>query len=129
MPAADLIAKFGKTVTLIRTDVGAYNGFRYEQGSLTETDIKMSIQPINGRELINLPEGQRARHYAKGYTDTLLYTAGDGDSKKADVIDDGSRVYEVQSVEFWESNANTIVPHYKVLLAELSEKPSWDKKF
>lgn len=124
MNAAVLIAKYGKTVQLRRqSGPGQYVNRVYQQGPYdADVPIKMSIQPLNGEELQELPEAQRTLEYTRGYTATQLFTSQQSPHKKADLIIDTIRgiTYEVQKVEPWESSNNNIQPFWKVILARVN---------
>lgn len=123
MDAATLIAKYGKAVTLRRQSAaGAYVNRIYQQGDYAaDVPIRMSIQPINGEELVQLQDGDRTMEFARGYTATELFTSTHNPSKKADLIITGAGVkYQVHKVEPWESNNNNIVPYWKVILARVN---------
>ena len=120
MSAGALIARFGKPLTVTRYAAGSYSNGNYVNGATSTFSIIMSVQPINGRELIYLPEGQRTRQFLTGYTETLLQTANQEAGTKADVVAYNGRNYEVQRVEYWESTGNTIQTYCKDLLAEMN---------
>jgi hypothetical protein len=120
MSASALIARFGKHVTLTRFSAGTYSDGNFIDGSSTTSSIIMSCQPLNGRELLYLPEGQRTRQYLKAYTASEVRTTSQETSAKADQITYNGKQYEVQQVEYWESTGNSIQPYYKVLLAEMN---------
>lgn len=121
MSASTLINSFAFDVTLTRFASGSYSNGIFVTGATTTSTIKMSIQPINGKELLNRPEAQRTKRIMKGYTDTQLYTAELSPSKQADrITDTDGSIYEVQKVENWTSFASDIAPHWKVELAEVN---------
>lgn len=123
MNAADLIKKFGKQVTLRRqSSAGQYVDRIYVPGNYdADAIIVMSIQPINGEELLTLQEGDRTKEFSRGYTATELFTALLSPSKKADMVVTGAGIkYEVQKVEPWESSNNNLAPHWKVILARVN---------
>lgn len=120
MSAGALINKFGKLVTVTRYGTGQYVDALYQTGATTTFTTKMSIQPLNGKDLLNLPEGQRTRNLMKAYASVQMYTAEIAASKKADLVTTGGVTYEVQKVESWESSGNKIVPYWKLLLAEVN---------
>lgn len=120
MSASDLVNRFGFDVTVTRYAASTYVNGRIQAGAASTFTAKMSIQPLNGRELLNLPEAQRAKQMAKAYTDVELRTVNEVAKTKADRISDGTRVFEVQAVEAWQSSGNSIAPHWKVLLAEVN---------
>lgn len=118
MSASDLVASFGSAVTVTRYGVGSYVNGTYAAGTTSSFTTTMSWQPINGRELLNLSEAQRSRKFLKGYCADQLLTINQSESKKADIVTIDSVNYEVQQVEYWESNDSTIAPYWKVLMAE-----------
>lgn len=121
MSIAALIASFGRPLTVIRYAAGAYgsNG-AYQPGATSTLSIVMSVQPLNGRELMLLPEGERTKQYVRGYTNTQLYTAQQSSSKKADRISVDGVTFEVQKIEKWESASMSIQPYWKVVMAEVN---------
>lgn len=125
MNAAVLIGKYGKDVTLRRQDAaGQYVDRIYQQGAYVDSTVRMSIQPLDGDELLQFPEAQRTREFTRGYTATELFTAKLSPSKKADLIIDSVRgiTYEVQKVEPWESSNNNIQPFWKVIMAKVNPR-------
>lgn len=120
MSALHLIAAFGVTVTVTRTAPGAYANGEYVPGATSTFTTTMSVQPINGRELLNLPEAQRTRQWVKGYSPVELITANQTSSIKADLVSYNGRSYEVQKVEYWQSTSSDIAPHWKVEMAEVN---------
>lgn len=120
MSASDLINRFGFVVTVTRFAASTFVNGRPQSGAASTFSATMSIQPLSGRELLNLPESQRTRQYAKAYTDVELRTVNETTKTNADRVSDGTRTFEVQAVEAWQSNGNTIAPHWKVLLAEVN---------
>lgn len=114
MSAEDLIDSFAEDVTVIRHGSGAWSGPEYTEGSETELDIRMSVQPLTGKELMNLPEAQRTKRMIKGYTDTELMTANEATKQKADTVIYNNTTFEVQTVERWRGDMN----YFKVMLVE-----------
>ena len=95
------------------TGAGGYVNGVWQEATETTFTITMSQQPLNGVELMNLPENQRGRHILRGYTETQLFTIKESESKKADrVVIDGFD-YEVQLVEIWKGLG---MDHYRVQL-------------
>jgi len=119
--ASALINKFGETVTITRNDSpGSYVNGVFVEGSTTSISATISMQPLNGRELLNIPEAQRNREFLKGYSSVQLYTVELSPSQKADVITYRGNQYEVQSVEEWRSSNNTIEPYWKIRVAKVN---------
>ena len=113
-----MIQRFGQSVTVTRYGAGSNVNGDYVAGTATTFAVIMSVQPLSGRELLNLPEGQRTRNILKGYCATELYTATQAESKKADVVTVGSKSYEVQFVEHWQEQGGDLDPFWKVHMAE-----------
>ena len=110
MTATALITNFGQTVTVTRYAAGSYVNGTYVSGAISTFSAIMSVQPMTGRELLNLPEAQRTRNIVKGYCPTQLYTAQQSASKKADLVTVGTKTYEVQNVEHWQEQTLDIDP-------------------
>lgn len=121
MSIALLVNRFGSLVSVTRYTTGSWVNGNYVDGATSSISARMSIQPLSGRELIQRPELQRTRQYAKAYTNIPLVTASQSAARRADRVTapDGRR-FEVQSVEQWESFTGNLVPHWKVLLAEVN---------
>lgn len=117
MSAGDLIASKGEDVTLTRYAAGSYVNGTYVPGATAVSTIKMSVQPVRGEELLNLPEAQRTSKMMKGYSAVLLHTAKTSPSEKADLITWQGVQYEVQAVEQWRYPNGSITQFWKVLLA------------
>ena len=120
MRASSLIARFGKTVTVTRFAGGSFVNGTYVAGASSTLSPVMSIQPLGGKELLNLPEAQRIKRFVRGYTATELFTAEQVPSKKADRVAFEGVNYEVQKVENWQSEGNSIDPFWKVIMAEVN---------
>lgn len=123
MSASDLISSFRTPTdaTVTRQSVGGgYTGGVYVAGAPQTFTVQMSIQPMNGKEVLKLPEAQRTRQWVKGYSSEALFTSEQAASKKADHVSLNGRVFEVMTVEYWESAGNTIVPYWKVTMAEVN---------
>jgi hypothetical protein len=97
---------------------GGYVDGIYQEGSQSNFTITISIQPLQGRELELLPQGERTRRYCKGYTVTRLYTANESASTKADRVTYDGSLFEVQKSERW---VDGDLWHYKVYLAEVND--------
>ena len=84
--------------------------------------VRMSVQPLSGRELLNLPEAQRTRQWIKAYCATELRTANILTGTPADRVVASGVLYEVQKVEFWTNPASVLAPHWRVELAEVNRE-------
>ena len=105
------------TGTIIST-VGGFIDGDYDEGSTTASSIKMSVQPLEGEELDLMTQGERTSKWYKGYTVTLLRTADEPNSRRADRITraDGT-VFEVQTIKRWTGNLS----HYDVNMTEVND--------
>ena len=86
----------------------------------TASTFQGSWQPLSGREIALLPEGERATNYAKVYTETALNTSDQHTKVSADLISrDGSAWFKVlTSVPYF---TNAPIPHYKALAKRAQE--------
>ena len=100
MSVATMIARIGITCAVTRYTAGAYVGHTYVPGATTTFSVLMSVQPLNGRELLNIPEAQRTRQWIKAYCATELRTANQSLGIRADRVLANCVLYEVQRVEY-----------------------------
>lgn len=108
------------TLTVRRKDPGSYvNGVWVEGTDVPDFTIKASWQPLNGKDLETLEEGERLRVVYKGYTETELFPADPLTQEEGDIIEgpDG-KDYEVVNVEPWQNN---LINHYKFMVTRLKE--------
>ena len=101
----------------VQNQMGGYVDGIYQPGAVSEFQIRISMQPLNGKELLQLPETQRTKRLMKGYTASYLHTAETSPSQKADRLLYNDTIFEVQAVERW---LVTDLNHYKVIVAELN---------
>ena len=121
MNAFDLIASFGQAVTVTRqATAGDWVDGVYVPGPVITFDVVMSVQPISGKELVNLSEAQRTKRWVKGYCADELFTAEQSVAKKADLVAADGAIYEVQKVEAWKGYKSQIDPFWKVVMAEVN---------
>jgi hypothetical protein len=107
------------TVNLRRFGVTTWAAGRGSATPTTST-FKGSWQPLNGREIAMLAEGERASDHAKIFTTTLLRTADQHGKTAADNVNrDGSTWFKVLKVGPYFSNAP--IPHYRVEVVRLRE--------
>lgn len=90
---------------------------RPEAQAGTPTTILASVQPLNGKELALLPEGERQRDQKKIYTVSEIRTADQNTGIPADWIEFDGEVWEVHQVE----NERSVVPHYKGRIVRIQE--------
>jgi hypothetical protein len=99
-------------ITVMRTSQGEYVAGRYVPGDSQTFEAFGNIQPLNGKELLQLPEGDRDRQAVKIYTAFAL--ENNDTVTRADGIN-----YEVQAVEDWTAFHQ---PHYKARLMRIEEQ-------
>lgn len=102
----------------IISKTGGYIDGILQSGSITTFEAYISIQPLNGKEILYLPEGGRNRRYMKAYCATKLNPAQETLGIKGDLISYDDTTFEVMACEKW---TPTSLNHYKLLLAEVSK--------
>lgn len=63
---------------LTRTQHGTRANGRYTAGTKATSTIAAGVQPLTGRQLMDVPEGRRGDEILMLYTDTALYTESPG---------------------------------------------------
>jgi hypothetical protein len=92
------------TYTVTRTEAGARVQGRYTPGPSTTFEIVASIQPATGRQLRDLPEGQRGDETVAIYTVTELRTRHPGSpGNEPDLVTYRGEPWTVTQVKRWES--------------------------
>lgn len=94
---------------------------RWVAGASTESTIRMSVQPLSGRELQTLPEGERTADQVKGYTADDVRTLDQVAGAAADhiVVLTGlyAGTYEARTLD----GEDALLPHRKIRLVRLLE--------
>jgi len=103
----------------ITSRVGGYVDGEFQAPATSTFDIEISVQPLSGDELLQLPEADRNREYMKGYTATALQIADEKNGNRGDRIAYKGKVFEVQRSARW---MITDLNHYKVYIAEVNEE-------
>lgn len=75
-------------------------------GSTSSLSILASVQPLGGRDLLRLPEGERSRQWVAVFTATALRVADAPNGQMADLVSYRGEQHEVQSVEQWDESGN-----------------------
>jgi hypothetical protein len=99
-------------ITVTRAEQGSYASGRFVAGDTQEYTAAGNIQPLNGKELLQLPEGNRQRQALKIYTAFAL--ENNDTVTRADDVQ-----YETQAVEDWTAFNQ---PHYKARLMRIEEQ-------
>lgn len=118
--SAQLISMFGQLYTLRRQcKEGSYiNGRWTPTESVKDIAIKASIQPIDGKTLQMLPEGERTAEMRKLFTTTKLLTVQEVGQKNADTVLIDGCCWEVQRVEQWDP----LLGHYKAIISRMNRQ-------
>lgn len=91
---------------------------RFAAGATTTT-IYASMQPLTGRVLQRLPEGERKRYELVAYTESVVSAGDQAAGIQADRITYSGVTYEVGRVQQWPAAGP--LPHYEALLVRLQE--------
>lgn len=105
LPNGLSITDIAVTLGASRPTLSPYGGFfngRYVAGLPSTSTIRVSVQPLGGFELVNLPEAQRTKEQVRLYCETELRTADIPSGAKADIVTLGdNRQYEVHQSAPW----------------------------
>lgn len=101
----------GQTTTITRKAAGSYVDGRWVDGAATVYTAAGNVQPLNGRELLQLPEGDRNREYKKMYTAFAV--------QNDDVVTISGKTYQAQNVADWSDHPQ---PHYRVRLMLIEDQ-------
>lgn len=123
MGTLSLINRFKKdVVTVKRKAAGSYIEGVFTDGEETEIEITGSIQPLNGKELLVLSEGNRVKDTIKIYTDSELRT-DKSSTCVADLIEYNNKIWQVMNVfDYSTTIAGTTLTHYKALCVNVVEE-------
>ena len=95
-----------EAITIKRYSTGSYEKGHFVEGTEISITGYANIQPLNGNELLQLPEGDRQKESIKVYSlDTVL-------RNKDILVDSNSNEYELQQVKNY---SQEVIPHYKAL--------------
>lgn len=108
MSLTDVITSFSTgTYTVTRTAAGSVTTGRYTAGAQTTFSIVACVQPVSGRDLRSLPEGERADDVRELDTVTALFARTP--AQEPDLVTIGGEPWMVVNVQLWESFGET---HY-----------------
>lgn len=111
MSLRDSIASLASgTYTVTRTVAGTRTVGRYTPGAATTLEIVASIQPATGRQLRDLPEGQRGDETVAIFTVTPLLTRSP--TTEPDVVTYRGEPWTVVTSKLWESFGDS---HYECM--------------
>lgn len=108
------------TLTVTRRAAGSYVAGVWTPGATSTLTVEGSLQPMTGRELLLLPEGERTRARWKLYTETELRTADETTTTEADRVSWNGRSLVVVRVQDYSHVG--LLPHYRCeLVADETE--------
>lgn len=114
-----MIDVFSIEFTVSRFDAdGKYVLGKYHAGTERSFTVLGTIQPMDAKSMLLLPEGERTKETIRIYTGTELMTVDLKTGRKADVVTYRFREYEVHSVKFWES----LIPHFQIIAVQRNKK-------
>ena len=94
-----------ETVTLKRSAAGSYVSGHYVAGTESSSSIDANIQPLPGKEILQLPEADRNRESLKVFSESEILVN--------DTIVRSSKNYEVQKVADYSVHS---IPHYEAVM-------------
>lgn len=112
---------FRSPITLRRPDAGTYVDGRWVGGSVVDSTITASIQPLSGEDMQSLPEARRESEAYNMYTSTQVRTVQEaGSDQNADRVLFFGKEFEVWQVRPWQNNSNfAIVNHYRYFILRI----------
>jgi len=100
------------TVKIRRRADGFYNNRGYFQpGDPCDIEIKANVQSLSGREILQMPEGDRQKEHNWMYTTQKVLVN--------DVVCYKNEMYEVRSVADW---TDFSLAHYRSLIVRLEKQ-------
>lgn len=104
------------TVVVTRRAAGGHVDGVWTPGAESTFTVRGSLQPLTGRELLVVPEGERGRARWALYTTTELQTADEAAATDADRVAWRGRSLVVVKVEDWSHMGR--LAHYRCELVE-----------
>ena len=114
-PIGAIASLANATLTVTRTQAGTMADGIETPGTSATFTITASVQPLDGRELQALPEGERGSEIRVIYTTTELKTRTA--TTATDRVEIDGEPYEVISVATWKAWGST---HYRCLASRVS---------
>jgi len=100
------------TYSVTRTTAATLVAGRIVAGMASSFSISASVQPVEGRDLLAMPEGLRSEETRVVYTTTELRTLTEGHG--ADVVTIDGDLWTVDKVERWQAFGEQ---HYRAFVA------------
>ncbi len=100
-----------ETITIKRRASGVHRDGHYRKGDMTTYSVSVNVQPAVGRDLLQVPEGDRTREHKKIYSKFEI--------KINDIIIRYGIKYEVQTVSDWK---NFCIDHYESVAVKMDNQ-------
>ena len=109
-------------LVIIRRTAGSYVEGDWVEGSTSNINIEVNIQPLKDSELMMMPEADRSREWYKFYTNTLVRTQKEGSGGyDADEFDFQGNRYKVMKVRNYGMG---VLNHFRGLAARIELTPN-----
>jgi hypothetical protein len=113
-----MINIFSSPITVIReTKSGSYVRGIWTPGKASEFEIQATVEPLDGQDLLLIPEGERTKEMIRIYSELELKTADEACARKADVVRYQGKLYEVHKVKTW----TQLIPHFETIAISKSD--------
>lgn len=108
---------FTEEYAVTRASAGTRTKGKYIAGPTSEVTIEANWQPLNGKELLNLPELQRTKRSIKVYSEDEIKGMDEANKIPADIItiEDGSK-FEIQNVRYYKE----LNEHWKAICVQIN---------
>ena len=114
---------FAESIQVKRSGGGEYNARGYYTAFPAGTfNLQANVQPLQGTELLILPEGKRNKESLKILTDVQLLETNEKTGALPDVIFWQGRAFEVHSVK----NYTQIIPHFESIAINVNHSEGAD---
>lgn len=107
-------------LTVYRIGLGSWVDGKWVEGSETEVEIEVNIQPFKNHELMMLPESERSRKWYKLYSADEIRTLNEGENGSDEFIFEGER-YRVMSTRRFSMGT---LDHWKATAARIPLTPN-----
>ena len=114
---------FTESIQVKRSSGGDYNARgHYVPRPEATFNLQANVQPLQGKELLILPEGERTKDSLKVLTDVQLYEVNEETGSKPDLIFWKGKAYKVHSVK----NYTQIIPHFETIAINVNREKGAD---
>ena len=114
--SADLIARFGRTITVRSAlSAGDYVNGMWQEPLTEEIQIVASVQRLTPKEVLLLKEADRQKESFKLYSTYQFKVQKDGTMEKSDYVLIDGKQFMVVSCEDWMVNQAMTIKYYRVV--------------